>query len=68
MPNESTTVLINQLLDLFFINPKELSLLEDIVDIFIQIPFKSELFKQLVDRIDKAQVPTLPLLIKVIQS
>ena len=43
-------------------------LLEEVVELFIQIPFKNELFKQLTTRISSAEVPTLPLLIKVMQS
>ena len=66
--NESVRVLVKELIDLFFKVPNELLLLEDIVDIFIKIQYKAELFQTLINKIAVAQTPTLPLLIKVLQS
>lgn len=59
--NEAIVLLIKELINLFYSCHKELMLLEDVVDIFIQIPFKGELFKQLTSQIDTAEMPTLPL-------
>ena len=66
--NEAICLLIRELINLFFEYPKDLMLLEDVVDIFIQIPFKAELFKQITYQIDVADIPTQPLQIKVFQS
>ena len=56
--NEAICLLVRELINLFFEYPKDLMLLEDVVDIFIQIPFKAELFKQITHQVDIAEVPT----------
>lgn len=66
--SESIKLLVKELLDMFFRIPKELLLQEDVVDIFIKVPYKVELFSVQIEKIRIAEVPTLPLLIKVLQS